>query len=264
MLAALGSAACGSKPKLAPPAPPPAMPAGVTWGAPGNAAGAAPPPVVSAAGAPAAGEAPPPPAILHGPAAGLLAELPEDNYSPDPRPGEVWETGVASFYGLREQGRDTASGQKFDYRKMTAAHRLLPLGTRVLVTDLRTHKSVKVLINDRGPFWPNRVLDLSYGAAQKVGDEGLDPVRIKILSLPNPVPVGIYTVQVGWFTSNRQLAQCRREMERDLAQPVIEFGSDEGRWIRYAKSVHLDQAAALRIAADLRERRFPAYPVRLN
>jgi rare lipoprotein A len=235
------------------------MPPGVTWGAPAPAAAAGP------AAAPPPSLAPPPaPALAPAAAASLVAELPEDNYSLDPRVGEVWETGVASFYGLREQGRDTASGQKFDYRKMTAAHRLLPLGTRVLVTDLRTHKSVKVLINDRGPFWPNRILDLSYGAARKVGDQGLDPVRIKILSLPDPVPTGIYTVQVGWFSNSRQLRQCRLRMERDLPQPVIEFGSDEGRWIRYAKSVHLDQATALRIAADLRERSFPAYPVRLN
>jgi peptidoglycan lytic transglycosylase len=259
----LGAAGCGSsKPKLAPPTPQPAMPPGVTWGAP------APPPAAPAAAGARSATVPevlePAPALARRPLGGLLAELPDDNYSADPRAGEVWETGVASFYGLREQGHDTASGQKFDYHKMTAAHRLLPLGTRVLVTDLRTHKSVKVLINDRGPFWPHRILDLSYGAAQKVGDEGLDPVRIKILSLPHPVPAGVYTVQVGWFTNSRQLRQCRQRMQRDLHQPVIEFGSNEGRWIRYAKSVHLDQATALRIAADLRQRSFPAYPVRLN
>ncbi len=232
------------------------MPPGVTWGAPATRAVSPASPVSPAPEAA--------PSLASRPLAGLLAELPEDNYSADPRVGEVWETGVASFYGLRSQGRYTASGQRFDYRKMTAAHRLLPLGTRVLVTDLRTHKSVKVLINDRGPFWPDRILDLSYGAARKVGDEGLDPVRIKILSLPHPVPVGIYTVQVGWFTSGGQLSACRRRMERDLRAPVIEFSSDEGRWIRYAKNVLLNRRTALRIAADLRQRHFPAYPVRLN
>ena len=190
--------------------------------------------------------------------------MPVDNYSPDPRVGEIWETGIASFYGPREQGRPTASGQPFNYHQMTAAHRLLPLGTKIKVTDLRTHRSVQVTINDRGPFWPNRLLDLSWGAAQRVGDEGLDPVRIKIVSLPNPLPPGVYTVQVGWFSSGSQLRACRRQMERQLHDPVIEFGSDEGRWLRYSKNIELPMATAEAEVRALRARDFPAYLVRLN
>lgn len=190
--------------------------------------------------------------------------MPAGNYSPAYHVGEIWETGVASFYGPREQGRDTASGQPFDYHKMTAAHRLLPLGSKVKVTDLRTGKTVTVTINDRGPFWPNRVLDLSWGAAQKVGDQGLDRVRIQIVDLPDPVPPGVYTVQVGWFSDHSQLDDCRQLMLKQLHRPVIAFGSDEGRWLRYAKSVHLDMNTATDVVRVLREQHFPAYLVRLN
>jgi len=190
--------------------------------------------------------------------------MPAGNYDPDYRTGKVWETGIASFYGPREQGRDTASGQKFDYRQMTAAHRLLPLGTKIKVTDLKTGKTVEVTINDRGPFWPNRLLDLSWGAAKKIGDDGLDPVRIQIVSLPSPVPVGVYTVQVGWFTDQRQLADCRQRMEDRLHDPVIAFGSDEGRWLRYDKRIRLDMDTAATVVRELRAENYPAYLVRLN
>ncbi|MGH9465828.1 MAG: septal ring lytic transglycosylase RlpA family protein [Terriglobales bacterium] len=264
LVAALATAACGHKPKLIPPsAAPPSMPAGVSWGAPlpaTNATEAAPVEVTStSASAPVPARSksdyPEPPTRM---------ALPSGNYSARYRKGEVWETGVASFYGPREQGNSTASGQPFDYRKMTAAHRLLPLGTRVKVTDLRTGKSVVVTINDRGPFWPNRVLDLSWGAAQRIGDQGLDRVRIRIVRLPDPVPPGIYTVQVGWFTSRKKLNACRKLMQQRLHDPVIAFGSDEGRWLRYAKHVHLPMASATEIVRLLREHSFPAYLVRLN
>jgi len=190
--------------------------------------------------------------------------MPAGNYDPHYRAGRIWETGIASFYGPREQGRDTASGEKFDFHKMTAAHRLLPLGTEIKVTDLKTQKTVQVTINDRGPFWPNRLLDLSWGAAKKIGDDGLDPVRIEIVHLPDPVPPGVYTVQVGWFTNSGQLNQCRQRMENDLHDPVIAFGSDEGRWLRYDKRIRLDMETATNVVRSLRAENYPAYLVRLN
>lgn len=235
------------------------MPPGVSWGAPLPPTNPAPTPAP-----PAVAPLPPAGTSSRYPAPPTAMPMPAGNYSPAYRVGEIWETGVASFYGPREQGRDTASGEPFDYRKMTAAHRLLPLGTRVKVTDLRTGKTVTVTINDRGPFWPNRVLDLSWGAAQKIGDQGLDHVRIQIVSLPDPVPPGIYTVQVGWFTSPSALDDCRQLMRDQLDQPVVAFGSDEGRWLRYAKGVHLDMDAATDIVRTLRDQHFPAYLVRLN
>ncbi len=190
-------------------------------------------------------------------------------FAPDPwsrplRAGHFYERGIASFYGPQEQGNYTADGERFDYHKMTAAHRTLPMGTRIRVTDLRTHRSVVVRINDRGPFWPGRILDLSMGAAEKIHLDGLDPVNIKILSLPKPLPPGRYTVQVGWFTSSRQLKHCRRLMAHSADYRVIEFHSREGSWLRYDKRAYFDRGTAITVVNRLREKDFPAYVVRLN
>ncbi len=76
--------------------------------------------------------------------------------------------GDASWYGKLHHGRKTASGEVFNMNKLTAAHKTLPLGTKVRVTNIENGKSVIVKINDRGPFAKNRILDLSYSAAQKI------------------------------------------------------------------------------------------------
>jgi peptidoglycan lytic transglycosylase len=91
-------------------------------------------------------------------------------------------TGIASWYGEHWQGRKTASGTRFDVSKLTAAHRDLPLNTRVRVTNLLNGLSVEVLVNDRGPYVGERVLDLSEAAAKRLGmiKRGLAPVRIEI------------------------------------------------------------------------------------
>jgi rare lipoprotein A len=94
------------------------------------------------------------------------------------------QTGVASWYGDEWQGRTTASGKPFDEKKLTAAHRTLPLNSRVRVTDLRTGRSVDVTITDRGPYAKGRMIDLSKAAATKLGivKDGLVPVRIQSLA----------------------------------------------------------------------------------
>ena len=78
-------------------------------------------------------------------------------------------SGVASYYGKRFHGRRTANGERFDMHGYTAAHRTLPFGSRVLVTNPRTGKSVTVRINDRGPFTRGRTIDLSRRAAEEIG-----------------------------------------------------------------------------------------------
>jgi len=77
--------------------------------------------------------------------------------------------GQASWYGNQFANRPTASGTLFDPEKLTAAHRKLPLGTKVVVTNLHNGRSVLVTINDRGPYWGNRDIDLSYRAARVLG-----------------------------------------------------------------------------------------------
>ena len=96
------------------------------------------------------------------------------------------QIGLASWYGMERQGIPTASGEIFDCEKFTAAHRLLPFGTTVRVTNLRNYESTTLKINDRGPGVPERVIDLSWAAANQLGfvDDGLTRVKIDVLSYP--------------------------------------------------------------------------------
>jgi rare lipoprotein A len=94
------------------------------------------------------------------------------------------QAGRASWYGAQHQGRRTASGESFDMYQLTAAHPTLPLGTRVLVTNLRNGRSVEVRVNDRGPVVDGRIIDLSYAAARELDavSDGVIPVRLRVLS----------------------------------------------------------------------------------
>jgi rare lipoprotein A len=96
------------------------------------------------------------------------------------------QVGTASWYGPGFHGRETASGERFDQNKLTAAHRSLPLDTVVKVTNLDNGKAVKVSINDRGPYAGKRVIDLSRAAARKLDmtDDGTARVRIEVAELP--------------------------------------------------------------------------------
>jgi rare lipoprotein A len=108
---------------------------------------------------------------------------PEAKPTPGPSGGQ---TGEASWYGEPHHGRTTASGEIYDMNKLTAAHRTLPLGTRVLVTNLKNGRAVEVRINDRGPSVDGRIIDLSFAAAKELGavPSGTIPVRIRVISQP--------------------------------------------------------------------------------
>ena len=94
--------------------------------------------------------------------------------------GRSEEVGLASYYGREHDGRRTASGEIFDMNEMTAAHRTLPFGTRVRVTDLANGRQVTVRINDRGPFRRGRIVDLSYAAARKLGIVGRGVAKVRV------------------------------------------------------------------------------------
>lgn len=100
-------------------------------------------------------------------------------------PGYI-QSGVASYYHDSLHGNKTASGQIYDKRKMSAAHKTLPLGTTVRVTETETGKSIVVRVNDRGPFIKGRVIDLSRRAAQELGiiTKGITRVKVEVLSTP--------------------------------------------------------------------------------
>jgi rare lipoprotein A len=94
--------------------------------------------------------------------------------------------GKASWYGLEFQGHKTSSGERFDMNELTCAHRTLPLGSWLRVTNTRNNKSVVVRVNDRGPMVDGRIIDLSYAAAQAVGMDGLAKVKLEPLSPSDP------------------------------------------------------------------------------
>jgi rare lipoprotein A len=94
------------------------------------------------------------------------------------------ESGVASFYGNEFQSRKTSSGEIFDQGKLTAAHRTLPFGTKVLVTNSQNGKSVTVRVNDRGPFAKGRIIDLSASAFKSIASLNAGVINVKIEVVP--------------------------------------------------------------------------------
>ena len=97
-----------------------------------------------------------------------------------------YQVGMASWYGKQFHGRTTASGEDFDMFELTAAHKKLPLGSYVKVTNLRNGKWVVVRVNDRGPYVGDRIMDLSYSAARMLNfRDGLEPIRIDLIDPPS-------------------------------------------------------------------------------
>ena len=109
--------------------------------------------------------------------------------------------GIASWYGGKFHGRLTANGERFDANKLTAAHKTLPFGTVVKVTNTDNGRTVTVRINDRGPFVENRIIDLSRGAAEQLEmtGTGVAQVRLEIIH-PGEVDPGTRVIQIGSFS----------------------------------------------------------------
>lgn len=149
--------------------------------------------------------------------------------APHGPPASGWtEQGVASWYGGRDgfEGKPTASGEIYDSSLLTAAHRELPLGSIVDVTNLDNGQTVRVRINDRGPFIAGRVIDLSRAAAKEIGllGPGVGPVRLSVVT-PGVVqeivsPSGRWAVQVGSF-ADRLRAERHAERVRGTGRSVF-------------------------------------------
>ena len=121
-----------------------------------------------------------------------VAAVAKSNDPLTPKPSAVtrvrqWlETGKASLYALKLQGHRTATGERYDMRGLTCAHRTLPLGSWIRVTNLGNRKSVFVRVNDRGPFSSDRIVDLSSAAARVLGLEGVSNVKLETVNPANP------------------------------------------------------------------------------
>jgi rare lipoprotein A len=102
-------------------------------------------------------------------------------------PAKTKQVGLASWYGKQQHGRKTASGERFSRQQLTAAHRSLPLGTKVKVTNLRTKQQVVVTINDRGPYADKkrRIIDLSEAAAKRIGIREQGTERVEVVVVEN-------------------------------------------------------------------------------
>jgi rare lipoprotein A len=133
--------------------------------------------------------------------------------------------GTASWYGKKFHGRTTASGEIYNMHAMTAAHKTLPLGTLVVVHNLRNNRQIKVRINDRGPFVRGRIIDLSHAAAEKIGMIGAGTAPVKIVALAGPMvqtdrpemaaayEQGNFTVQVGAFRQPENAQRLKRKLD---------------------------------------------------
>lgn len=166
-------------------------------------------------------------AVLLLAALSLLPGCGRRNRAPAPpaAPSPGWtETGIASWYGNPYHGRKTSSGEVFDMNQMTAAHRTLPLGAIVKVTNLDNRRTVAVRINDRGPFVEGRIIDLSRAAAREIGllGPGIAKVRIELTGYSNPELAKqppLFTIQAGAF-SDRAAAESYRARLRRRYEPV--------------------------------------------
>ena len=164
------------------------------------------------------------------------------------------EQGIASWYGGYFHGRPTASGMIYDQFKMTAAHRLLPLGSVVRVTNAENGRQVEVMINDRGPFIKGRIIDLSYAAAQHLGavELGTLPVLVEVIQMEDRatnLSSGRLTGQEDNFDvglSASSLGQYRDSQEGEVRLCAI--GSRTGLMNRGPMDVLRDPRRARRLA----------------
>jgi len=143
----------------------------------------------------------------------LLTSCAQIKYFPS---GNI-QTGLASWYGSDFHGKSTSSKEIFNMYDMTAAHKTLPFGTHVMVTNLKNGKSVMVRINDRGPFVKKRIIDLSYAAAKVLDmiDTGVVPAKIEVLKNISPhKSTHRYSVQVGAFIFKENAEDLKLQLKR--------------------------------------------------
>lgn len=180
------------------------------------------------------------------------------SYRVRPRPIGYRESGKASWYGKRFDGRPTANSEIFDMHELSAAHKTLPLPSYVRVVNLNNDKSIVVRVNDRGPFVEGRIIDLSYAAARELGmvEDGVVPVELELLP---PARRRDRWIQVGAYSSRRS-AEVVAEKLKDLRPSVVKARAHG----RRVNQVRLGPFALRELAAikrRLRSRGFADYLV---
>ena len=177
------------------------------------------------------------------------------------------EVGLASWYGPPYNHRHAADGTVYDQNGMSAAHRTLPLGTLIRVTNLANGKSAMMRVTDRGPFIPGRVLDLSLGAAKALGVWRAGVARVRIDAYESPKPInqgGRWCVQIGAFSHEGTAKKLEKRLARKYqAANVIEFKGPTGHWVRI-RPEDGDKARAIQIVRNIRISEGAAFLVRLD
>jgi peptidoglycan lytic transglycosylase len=153
-----------------------------------------------------------------------LPQIPPQSQAPS---NGVSQTGIASWYGPGFHGKATASGEVYNQNELTAAHQTLPLGTRVMVTNLENGSATEVLVNDRGPFAKGRIIDLSYAAAQSINMIGPGTALVRLDVIDSPLPIDSirssldYTLQIGSFSQLENAQQLRERLAKSFADVRI-------------------------------------------
>jgi len=172
-------------------------------------------------------------------------------------PGTAVQTGIASWYGPDFHGRLTSNREIYDMHDLTAAHKTLPFGTRVMVTNLENGRVVSVRINDRGPFVKDRIIDLSYAAARLLDmvGPGTAPVRLDILKSEGLRLSEVrYAVQVGSFADKERAFGLKKQIgEKYGTIDIIPFTTTTQTYYRVrlkAKDRPSAEEIARRLSAD--------------
>jgi rare lipoprotein A len=177
------------------------------------------------------------------------------------------EEGRASWYGPPYDKRRGANGEIFDKDALTAAHRTLPMNSLIRVTNLSTGQAAILRVTDRGPFVPDRMLDLSLASAKAIGvwRPGVARVRVEVFAAPSPLDHGgRWCVQIGAFKSEKEAFKLRDQLMRKYhSANVIEFTGPTGHWVRIRPQED-DKGRAVEIARDLQPSEGEAYLVRLD
>jgi rare lipoprotein A len=177
------------------------------------------------------------------------------------------QVGYATWYTAPYKGRRTANGDVFDDRSLTAAHRTLPMGSLVVVTNLQTGQSAAMRIADRGPFVEDRILDLTVASAKATGvyRAGLAKVRLDVYSTPKSIDTGgRWCVQIGAFHSQHAANKLKSQLERKYSgASVIEFPGEDSYWVRIRPEGDNRQQAEY-IASHLHPSQGEAYLTRLD
>ena len=178
------------------------------------------------------------------------------------------ETGLASWYGPPYHARRGSNGEIYNMHAMTAAHRTLPLGSIVRVTNLKTNHSALVRITDRGPFIPGRVIDLSLAAAHKVDiyQPGVGQVRVEVMQTPSALNSGgKWAVQIGGFPHQDAASELAGRLTRRYhTARVLSFASPAGDWWIRVRVLGDDHDRAQQLAAETRTPEGSVFLVRLD